>query len=151
MSPQLEHAIREARRIRNNLMRSDGGWTNLSGRCGLASLLLADALGGPRSLRIVYRSDVMHVWNVVDSVIIDITATQFNEPEGAGGQEPRVHGVLVTKKPRDYHRPVAAWSRLVVQTVVEEMLDPEDTLWQRVTRRGVVERLIEPRRKRITA
>lgn len=151
MSPQLEHAIGKARRIRKNLMRADGGWTNLSGRCGLASLLLADALGGPRSLRIVYRSDVTHVWNVVDGVILDITATQFNEPEGAGGQEPRVHGVLVTKNPRDYHKPVAAWGRLVVQTVVEEMLDPRDVLWQRITQRGVIDRLLAPTRERIAA
>ena len=112
---RLERAVREARRIRKNLVRLRGE-TDLGGDCGLASLLLADALGDVGTLRhtedMFGRFCVPHVWNVVDGVIIDITATQFNdnlESDDAG--EPPVFGVLVTRSPRVYHRPIAGRGR----------------------------------------
>ena len=112
---RLERAVREARRIRKNLIRLRGD-TDLGGDCGLASLLLADALGDVATLRHTEdaygRSCTPHVWNVVDGVIIDITATQFNdnlESDDAG--EPPVFGVLVTRSPRVYHRPIAGRGR----------------------------------------
>jgi hypothetical protein len=112
---RLDRAVREARRIRRNLVRKRGE-TDLGGDCGLASILLADALAGVGTLRhtedIRGRFDTPHVWNEVDGVIIDITATQFNDSmrsDDAG--EPAVFGVLVTRKPRVYHRPIAGRGR----------------------------------------
>lgn len=108
---KLQHAIREARRIRRNLVRLRRE-TDLGGDCGLASILLADALGDVGTLR--HTEDMFgrfcspHVWNVVCGVIIDITATQFNDSsESDDAGEPAVFGVLVTRQPRVYHRPVA--------------------------------------------
>jgi len=115
MTAHLERAVREARRIRRNLVRLRGE-TDLGGDCGLASLLLADALADVGILR--HTDDTRgrfctpHVWAEVDNVIVDITATQFNdssECDDAG--EPPVFGVLVTREPRLYHRPVAGRGR----------------------------------------
>jgi hypothetical protein len=102
---RLEYAIEQARRIRRNLVRKRQE-TDLGGDCGLASIFLADALGSVSSLR--HTDDAfVHVWNEVEGFILDITATQFNdsfECDTAG--EPPVLGVLVTREPRIYHRPV---------------------------------------------
>jgi hypothetical protein len=124
LGTNLETAIREARRIRRNLVRLRGD-TDLGGDCGLASILLADALGDTASLRGVADQCadpcMSHIWNVIDGVIIDITATQFNdyiESDRAG--EPPVFGVLVTKKPRLYHRPVQFRGRRVLDYLLEE-------------------------------
>lgn len=123
MSPRVQIAIREARRIRRNLVRLRGD-SDLGGDCGLASLLLADALHDVGSLRhTVQTFDSLcapHVWNVVDSVILDITATQFNdndECDDAG--ESVVCGVLVTRQPRVYHRPVAGRGRKTLAYILE--------------------------------
>ena len=112
---RLERAVREARRIRKNLVRLRGE-TDLGGDCGLASLLLADALADVGTLRHTEdaygRFCAPHVWNEVDGVIIDITATQFNDSsESDDAGEPPVFGVLVTREPRLYHRPVAGRGR----------------------------------------
>jgi hypothetical protein len=120
----LDLAVREARRIRRNLVRLRRD-TDLGGDCGLASLLLADALGSPASLRGIKDTCPVpcmpHVWNVIDGVIVDITATQFNDSfacDDAG--EPPVFGVLVTKKPRLYHRPVQFRGRQVLNYLLRE-------------------------------
>jgi hypothetical protein len=112
---RLDRAIREARRIRRNLVRKRGE-TDLGGDCGLASILLADALADVGTLRhtedIRGRFDTPHVWNEIAGVIVDVTATQFNDSmrsDDAG--EPAVFGVLVTRKPRVYHRPIAGRGR----------------------------------------
>ena len=113
MTARLERAVREARRIRKNLVRLRGE-TDLGGDCGLASLLLADAIADVSILRhtqdSIGRFCTPHVWTAVDGVIIDITATQFNDNLERAG-EPPVFGVLVTKAPRVYHRPVAGRGR----------------------------------------
>jgi hypothetical protein len=108
---KLQQAVREARRIRRNLVRLRRE-TDLGGDCGLASILLADAIGDVRTLRhtadTTGRFCTPHVWNEVGGVIIDVTATQFNDSsESDDAGEPAVFGVLVTRQPRVYHRPVA--------------------------------------------
>ena len=120
---RLESAVREARRIRQNLVRLRGE-TDLGGDCGLASLLLADAIADVSILRHTEdaygRFCTPHVWTAVDGVIIDITATQFNdssECDDAG--EPPVFGVLVTKTPRLYHRPIAGRGRQTLAYLTE--------------------------------
>lgn len=115
MNETLSRAIREARRIRKNLVRLRYE-TDLGGDCGLASILLADALADVGTLRhtedMFGRHCTPHVWNVVDGVIIDITATQFNDSmESDDACEPAVFGVLITKNPRVYHRPVSGRGR----------------------------------------
>ncbi len=112
---KLARAIREARRVRRNLVRLRGE-TDLGGDCGLASILLADAISDVGSLRHTAdtrgRHCTPHVWNEVAGVIVDVTATQFNdcvESDDAG--EPAVFGVLVTRTPRVYHRPIAGRGR----------------------------------------
>ena len=124
LEDNLDRAIREARRIRRNLVRLRGD-SDLGGDCALASLFLAEALGGPTSLRgtkdLCADPCMPHVWNVIDGVIVDITATQFNDClacDRAG--EPPVFGVLVTKKPRLYHRPVQYRGRQVLDYLLEE-------------------------------
>lgn len=112
---QLDRAILEARRIRRNLVRSNGD-AELGGECAIASLLLADALGGPESLRLTACTYQRHCWNVVDGMIIDITATQFNE----AGRADNVHGVLITRLPMPYHRPVLTQGSRAAR-VIEEL------------------------------
>jgi hypothetical protein len=124
LSTSLSHAIQEARRIRRDLVRTHG--RILSGRCARASLLLADALGSPASLR--GSSDgckdpcMPHVWNEIDGVIIDITATQFNGYY-TRDREPNVpvFGVLVTRKPREYHRPILYRGRKVLDYIFADL------------------------------
>jgi hypothetical protein len=111
---KLARAVREARRIRRNLVRLRRD-IDLGGDCGLASILLADALADASILR--HTTDMFgccstHVWTVIDGVIIDITATQFNDSfESDAAGEPPVFGVLVTKKPRAYHMPISGRGR----------------------------------------
>lgn len=113
--PKLQLAVREARRIRKNLVRLRRE-TDLGGDCGLASILLADALGDVGTLRhtadTTGRLCTPHVWNEIGGVIIDVTATQFNDSsESDDAGEPAVFGVLVTREPRIYHRPIAGRGR----------------------------------------
>lgn len=103
LGSQLEHAVHEARRIRRYLVRLRRN-THLMGDCGMASLLLADAIGALASLRGTMNGRSDHIWNEIDGCIIDITATQF----GA------ISGVLVTRQPRSYHRPVRFRGRRVI-------------------------------------
>lgn len=126
----LEHAVSEARRIRRNLLRLPfnvmRGNASLFGNCALASLLLADALGSPTSLR--GSSDgckdpcMPHVWNVIDGVIVDITATQFNGYYNRD-RKPNapVSGVLITRKPREYHRPILYRGRQVLDYICADL------------------------------
>ena len=85
---------------------------DLGGDCGLASIFLADAIADVGTLRHTEdtygRHCTPHVWNEIDGVIIDVTATQFNDcAESDDAGEPAVLGVLVTREPRVYHRPIA--------------------------------------------
>lgn len=112
---RLERAVCEARRIRKNLVRLRRD-TDLGGDCGLASVLLADALCDVNSLRhtadIFGRYCTPHVWNEIDGVVVDVTATQFNDSsESDDAGEAPVFGVLVTRTPRIYHGPIAGRGR----------------------------------------
>jgi hypothetical protein len=108
---ELEVAVREARRIRSSLVRLRRR-VDLGGDCALASVLLAVAILDVGTLRHTEdtsgRRCTPHVWNEVDGVIVDVTATQFNNcTESVAAGEPAVFGLLVARVPRVYHRPVA--------------------------------------------
>lgn len=114
----LAFAVDQALRIRRSIARRRRD-VDLGGDCGFASLMLAASLGSPASLRATAdtrgRTCTPHVWNVVAGTIIDITATQFNDcMESFDAGEPPVFGVLVTRQPRVYHRPVAHVGRVVL-------------------------------------
>jgi hypothetical protein len=102
---RLDQAVRAARRVRRALVR----WrrnTDLGGDCAIAALLVASAIGDLGSLRhhdLSFKSWSPHVWNVVDGVIVDVTASQFNDYDEF---QPYVRGVLVTSEPRVYHAQV---------------------------------------------
>jgi hypothetical protein len=102
---KLDRAIRAARRVRRSLVR----WrrnTDLGGDCAIASLLVASAIGDLGALRhhdLSFKSWSPHVWNEIDGVIIDVTATQFNDLDE---YQPYVRGVLVTTEPRIFHEKV---------------------------------------------
>lgn len=105
----LDNAIKQAKRIRRNLLRlchphSDEKLYKfphgLAGACGLASILLAIDLNDVSILR----GKAGHAWVVVSGHIIDITATQFNHV-GTYNCKP-IKGVLVTKTPRAFYKPV---------------------------------------------
>jgi len=66
----------------------------LTGDCWIASLLLAHALGSPESLRYTEHGFIAHVFNRVDRVIIDVTATQFADDISERGLG---RGVLITR------------------------------------------------------
>lgn len=97
----LKTAIREARRIRRNLLRIRK-WheMDLAGSCGLASVLLSIAL---KDFGILRYADLSlgggHVWTQVGDTIIDITASQFNSEK----RDINVRGVLITKTPYSFH------------------------------------------------
>lgn len=124
MRYSLETAITEARRIRRNLVRSSGGIHNrysLNGDCGLASILLAVALDDVKTLR---KRDG-HAFNMVKGTIIDITATQFNYYGTSQGS--KIHGVLVTKEPREYHvNVVSTGLKAYLEIVSEGWYDESD-------------------------
>ncbi len=100
MGTTLINAIHQARLVRRQLLRTrTGASTDLFNHCGLASLMLAARLGSARSLRAVEREFGTHVWNVVEGVNVDITATQFNR------QDPQLdfRGVLVSRDTHFFH------------------------------------------------
>jgi hypothetical protein len=110
----LEFAIKEARKIRRNLLRnSKWRYLDLGGACGLASILLSIALNDVRILRY---GDLSlgggHAWTVVKGTIIDITASQFNRKEDF------VRGVLVTNTPKSYHLSQSKTGRAVHNLIV---------------------------------
>ena len=131
LSSNLERAVTVARRIRRNLQRLphnvQRGNAALFGNCALASLLLADAIGSPTSLR--GSSDgcedpcMPHVWNVIDGVIVDITATQFNQLFREYEPHIPVVGVLITREPRKYHRPILLRGRRVLDYILADLTE----------------------------
>jgi hypothetical protein len=108
MTRVLAKAVREARRIRRNLLRTRGG-CSLSGDCGVASLLLAATFRSPASLRCVHGDGGWHVFNVFEGMIVDITASQFRWDTN----EAPVRGILVTETTRHYHRSYGRGNRVL--------------------------------------
>ena len=155
LSSNLERAVSAARRIRRNLLRLPHNVqrdnTSLFGNCALASLLLADALGSPASLR--GSSDgcpdpcMPHVWNVIDGAIVDITATQFNQLFREYEPHIPIVGVLVTREPRKYHRPILLRGRRVLDYILADL--EEDWVENQGLRRlrGAAERLLTRTRR----
>lgn len=131
-------AVVAARRVRRNLVRWRGD-TDLGGMCGLASLLLAAALRDVDSLR-HHAIDVIkwspHCWNEIDGVIIDVTATQFNN---LSAYEPAVRGVLVTRQPRIYHQRLSGRGAKTLWYLVDACWYDEEDEERRFN--GVVDRL----------
>ncbi len=90
-TPIVEHAAAIARTIRTELLRFDETPRNLAGQCGLAAMLVAAALGNPRTLRTGFymksetflgkrgRYPHRHAWCRVGPMIVDVTATQFDQ------------------------------------------------------------------------
>ena len=86
----LDHAITIAREVRAGLLSRTDVPRGLAGQCGLASMLVADTLGDPRSLRVGFylkqttfcgqrgRYPHRHAWCQVGKTIVDATATQFS-------------------------------------------------------------------------
>ena len=85
-----------ARSIRTELLRCDESPRNLAGQCGLAAMLVATALDNPHALRTGFymkfdtlfgskrgRYPHRHAWCRVGTMIIDITATQFDQSNKA--------------------------------------------------------------------
>lgn len=87
-TPAQRDAVRAATKVRAELVRTKRNGI-LLGECGWASTLLAIELGDAAVLRTGFffvqqtllgkrgRYPNEHAWNVVDGLIIDITATQF--------------------------------------------------------------------------
>lgn len=108
----LMQAIAEAKKIRRNLLRSDA-WknTDLTGACGLASILLSIAVKDVSIIRqsvLPSRWEDEHIWTEVEGTIIDITASQFNKIKSGTTKSDadnitQIHGVLVTRTPRWFH------------------------------------------------
>lgn len=115
---ELGRAIVEARRIRRLLLRlaaKNESDPDLGGYCLLASILLATRLRNARTLRYAAQGPWVHVFNVVQGTVVDITATQFNDESDV-----RVRGVLVTPKRYWYHRPIAGSFRATVNLFLRE-------------------------------
>lgn len=74
---RLQEAVAYAKTIRKNLLKSKDYSPYLHGACGIASITLAYKLNDIKTLRLKDAGKWQHVYNVVDGVIIDITATQF--------------------------------------------------------------------------
>lgn len=84
-----------AQRVRASLLARTGLPRDLAGQCGLASMLVADAVGDPGVLRVGFymkqttflgrrgRYPHRHAWCQVGSVIVDATATQFGKTHRA--------------------------------------------------------------------
>lgn len=84
-----------ARDIRSALLRIDETPRDLAGQCGLAAMLLATTLDDPYALRTGFymkreklfgkcgRYPHRHAWCRVGTMIIDVTATQFDRSNKA--------------------------------------------------------------------
>lgn len=87
----IDRAATIARDIRAGLLRFDEAPRDLAGQCGLASMLVATAIGKPKALRTGFymkrgklfdrcgRYPHRHAWCRVGPMIIDVTATQFDQ------------------------------------------------------------------------
>lgn len=128
---RLEFAIVEAKRIRRNLQRR---YVDLAGMCGVASVYLADALDDLSTLRLRCGTLFWHAYNVVDGVVIDITATQFNDafwwPDAIRRD---LRGVLVTRERQWFHTPIAGRGQRVVAFLDADYSD--DRRFQRIVQR----------------
>jgi hypothetical protein len=81
--------------IRTQLLRFDESPRDLAGQCGLAAMLVAAAIGNPHALRTGFymkreslfgkrgRYPHRHAWCRVGTMIIDVTATQFDRANKA--------------------------------------------------------------------
>jgi hypothetical protein len=124
MASKLEFAIRQARIIRKNLLRTGQFPDDLNSACGLASVMLAYKLNDVNTLRMRDNVHWQHVYNVVDRTVVDITATQFwgnsnpigmTYPSGA----PR-HGVYISKKYLDFHNPISGRGMSVYRFIAQD-------------------------------
>jgi hypothetical protein len=87
---RITRATALARGVRKALLSFDETPRDLTGACGLAAMLIAVALGDARTLRTGFYLKCetffgkrgsfphRHAWNCVGSMIIDVTATQFD-------------------------------------------------------------------------
>ena len=100
-----ERTLTTARAIRTKLLARSTVERNLAGHCGLASMLIADALGDVDIFRFGFfmrhetffgkrgRYPNSHAWCQVGGAIIDVTATQF-------GRFPAIHVITATDTDR---------------------------------------------------
>jgi hypothetical protein len=84
-----KHVVAVARRIRTGLLSRGSAERGLAGKCALASMLIAEALGDVSAFRVGFfmqretlygrrgRYPRSHAWCRVDGAIVDVTATQF--------------------------------------------------------------------------
>lgn len=89
MTP-IERATTIARDVRTGLLRLDETPRDLAGQCGIVSMLVAVALDNPQVLRTGFymkfqtylgrhgRYPHRHAWCRVGTMIVDVTATQFD-------------------------------------------------------------------------
>ena len=91
----IDRATTIARDIRTDLLRYGETPRDLSGQCGLAAMLVAAALNNPHALRTGFymkfetlfgkrgRYPHRHAWCRVGTMIVDVTATQFDQSNKA--------------------------------------------------------------------
>ena len=91
----IDRATTIACDIRTDLLRYDETPRDLAGQCGLAAMLMATALKNPHALRTGFymkfetlfgkrgRYPHRHAWCRVGTMIVDITATQFDQSNKA--------------------------------------------------------------------
>lgn len=89
--PIVELAATIARGVRTKLLRLDETPRNLAGACGLAAMLVANTLDDPHAIRTGFymkfeifrgrreRIPYRHAWCRIGRMIVDATATQFNQ------------------------------------------------------------------------
>lgn len=94
MTP-LEQSRIIAHAVRKTLLHHDATPRDLAGQCGLAALLVALRLDDPRVLRTGFymrfetflgkrgRYPYRHAWCCVETMIVDVTATQFDQSNRA--------------------------------------------------------------------
>lgn len=91
----IDRATTIARGIRTDLLRYDETPRDLAGQCGLAAMLMAAAFENPHALRTGFymkfemlfgkrgRYPHRHAWCRVGTLIVDVTATQFDQSNKA--------------------------------------------------------------------
>lgn len=91
----IDRAATIARDIRDDLLRYQETPRDLAGQCGLAAMLVASALKNPHALRTGFYMKFMtmfgkrgryphrHAWCRVGTMIVDVTATQFDQSNKA--------------------------------------------------------------------
>ena len=132
-----KHVLSIARSVRNGLLARSDAERGLAGKCALASMLIAEAIGDVSAFRVGFfmkhetlhgrqgRYPRSHAWCRVEDSIVDVTATQF-------GRFPAIYVVAANDTDRYIER---ADGTQAIDEVMKEWLLDREAEYRKIRRR----------------